>query len=66
MSEDRTIKKVFLRQPDTRRKGRRPKLTRLDCIENDLQLMGVMKRWREKAVDRSVWAISLKEALVEL
>jgi hypothetical protein len=36
-----------------------------DCIQNDLKFMGV-KRWRKKALDRSVWAVILKEALVKL
>jgi hypothetical protein len=43
----------------------RPELRWLDCTENDLKLMGV-KRWRKKAEDRSVWAIILKKALVNL
>jgi hypothetical protein len=64
-NNDRTIQKVFLGKPDEKRKARRPKLRGLDCIENDLKLMGV-KRWRKKPEDRSVWAIILKEALVKL
>jgi hypothetical protein len=56
MSDDRTVKKVFLGKPDRRRKAGRPKLRWSDCIENDLKSMGV-KRWREKAEDRSVWAV---------
>jgi hypothetical protein len=50
MSVDRTIKKVFLGKPDGRRKAGRPKLRWLDCIENDLKLMGV-RRWRKKSED---------------
>jgi hypothetical protein len=65
MSDDRTVKKVFLGKPDGRRKAGRPKLRWLDCIENDLKSMCV-KRWRTKVEDRSVWAIILKEALVKL
>jgi hypothetical protein len=65
MSDDRTVKKVFLGTADGRRKAGRPKLRWLDCIENDLKSMGV-KRWRKKAEDRSVWTIILKEALVKL
>jgi hypothetical protein len=37
MSDDRTVKKVFLGKPDGRRKIGRPKLRWLDCIENDLK-----------------------------
>jgi hypothetical protein len=65
MSDDGTVKKVFLGKPDGRRKAGRPKLRWLDCIENDLQLMGV-KRWRKKAEGRSVCPIILKEELVKI
>jgi hypothetical protein len=65
MSDDRTVKKVFLGQPYGRKKAGRPKLRWLDCIKNDLKLMDV-KRWRKKTEDRSVWANILKEALVKL
>jgi hypothetical protein len=65
LPDDRTVKKVFLGKADGRRKAGRPKLRWLDCIENDLKLMGV-KRWRKKAEDRSAWAVFLKEALVKL
>ena len=59
MSDDRNIKKVFLGKPDGRRKAERPKLRLLYCTEDDLKSMSV-KRWREKAEDRSVLAIILK------
>jgi hypothetical protein len=65
MSDDRTVKKVCLGKPDGRRKLVRPKLRWLDCIKNELKYMGV-KSWRKKVEDRSVWAIILKEALVNL
>jgi hypothetical protein len=65
MSDDRTVKKVFLGKPDGRRKVGRPKLRWLDCIETDLKSMRV-KRWTKRAEDRSVCAIILKEALVKL
>ena len=53
MSDDRTIKKVFLGKPNGKRQATRPKLRWLDCTENDLQLMGI-KRWRKKAEDISM------------
>jgi heterodisulfide reductase subunit A-like polyferredoxin len=65
ISDDRTIKKVFLVKPDGRRKAERPKLRLLHCNKNYLKLKGV-KRWGIKANDRSVWAVILKEALVRL
>jgi hypothetical protein len=48
MSDDRTVKKVFLGKPDGKRKEARPKLRWLDCNENDLKLMSI-KRWGKKA-----------------
>jgi hypothetical protein len=65
MSDDRAVNKVFLGKPHGRRKAGSPKLRWLDCIENDLKWMCV-KGWRKKAEHRSVWAIILKEALVQL
>jgi hypothetical protein len=65
MSDDKTVKKVFVGKPDGRRKAGRPKLRWLDCIVNELKSMGV-KRWRKKAEDRSVCAIIVKEVLVIL
>jgi hypothetical protein len=47
MSDDRTVKKVFLGKPDASRKPGRPKLRWLDSIENDWKSMGV-KRLRKK------------------
>jgi hypothetical protein len=37
MSDDGTVKKVFMGKPYGRRKAGRPKLRWLDCIENDLK-----------------------------
>jgi hypothetical protein len=59
MSDDWTVKKVFLGKPDGGRKVGRPKLRWIDCIENDLKLMGIKGR-RKKAEDRSVWAVIVK------
>jgi hypothetical protein len=65
MSDDRTVKTVFVGKPDGRLKAGRPKLRCLHCIENDLKWVGV-KRWRQKAEDRSVCAVVVKEVLVIL
>jgi uncharacterized protein YqeY len=48
-----------------KKKSRKTKIKVVRLIKNDLKSMGV-KRWKKKAEDRSVWAIILKEALVEL
>ena len=63
MSDDGTVKTVFLGKPEGRRKAVMPEFTWLDCIENELTLIGA-KRWMKKAEGRSEWAIILKEALV--
>jgi hypothetical protein len=65
MSDDWTVKTVFVGKPDARRKVGGPKLRWLDCTENDLKWVGV-KRWRKKAEDRSVCAVVVKEVLVIL
>jgi hypothetical protein len=65
VSDDRTVKTVFLGKADGRRKAGGPKLRWLVSIENDLKSMGV-KRRRKKGEDRSGWAIILKEALAKL
>jgi hypothetical protein len=48
VSDDRTVKKVFLGKPDGRKKVVRPKLRWRHCTENGLKFMRV-KRWRKKA-----------------
>jgi hypothetical protein len=47
MSDDRAVKKLFRGKPDGRRKTGRPKLRWLDCIENDLESMGVDESRRQ-------------------
>jgi hypothetical protein len=43
MSDDKTVKKVFLGKPDGRKKVGRPKLRRRDCTENGLKFVGVQR-----------------------
>jgi hypothetical protein len=64
MSDDKTVKKVFLGKPDRRRKAERPELRWLPCIESDLTSTGI-KRGMKTAEDRSAWAIVLKEHLLK-
>ena len=59
MSDDRTVKKVFLRRPVGRRKAGRPKWGWLDCIENDLKWKG-SRDFGKKVENRSAWAVILK------
>jgi hypothetical protein len=56
-------RKCFWRKPNGRRKAGRQKLKRLYCIENDLKPTGV-KRRRKKAENKPIWAVILKEVLV--
>ena len=65
MSDDRTVKEVFLGKPDRIRKAGRPRMRWLYCIENDLKSIGVERR-RKRAEDRLAWAIILKAALFKL
>jgi hypothetical protein len=51
MSDDRTVKKVFLGKSDGRRKSGRPKLRWLDCTEYDLKSMFVKRRGRKQKTD---------------
>jgi len=59
MCDKETLNKVFMEKPEGRRKAERPKLRWLDCIEKWSQSM-IVKRWRKKAEDRSVWTVILK------
>jgi hypothetical protein len=65
MDDERMVKRVFLGHPGGRRKPERPRLTWLDCVEDDLKTPGV-RRWRKRAEDREEWTIILKEAMVKL
>jgi len=47
MSDDRTVKYVFLEKPYGIRKAGSPNLRWFDCIDIDLKSTGV-KRWRKK------------------
>jgi hypothetical protein len=47
MSDDRTVKNVFLRKPDGRREAGNPKLRWLNCLENDAKSMGVKEMEEE-------------------
>jgi hypothetical protein len=65
ISDDTTVKGVLLRKPDGRRRVGRQKLIWLNCCEEHLKSMGV-KGWKQKAEDRTVWAIIPREEWVKL
>jgi hypothetical protein len=46
MSDERTVKKIFLGETGRKKKRRETKIMWLECIANDLKWMGV-KRWGE-------------------
>jgi hypothetical protein len=51
MSVAMTVKKVFLGQPDGRRKAGIQELRWLDCVENELKLMGAKTGGRKLKTD---------------
>jgi len=65
MHVNKIVKKIFLGDPDGRRRAGKAQLGWFGCTENDLEVKGI-KRWRKKAEDKPLWAVILKEALVKL
>jgi hypothetical protein len=65
VDDERMVKRVFLGNPGGRKKPKRPRLRWLDCVEDDLKILGV-RRWRKRVEDHEEWAIVLKEAMVKL
>jgi hypothetical protein len=65
VDDERMVKRVFLGNPEGRKKPKRPRLRWLDCVEDDLKILGV-RRWRKSVEDHEEWAIVLKEAMVKL
>ena len=51
MSNQRAVKKVYEGSMAGRRSRDRPRLRRIDDMEEDLRSVGV-KRWRKRALDR--------------
>jgi predicted acetyltransferase len=65
ISDDRTIKNVFLAKTHRRIKAGRTKLWWLHCTENNWQSTRV-NRLRKNEEDRSAWSIIVKETLLKL
>jgi hypothetical protein len=65
MNETRSVKKIFERKLEGRRGKGRPKLRRINDVEDDLRKLGV-KCWRTKALEREEWASIIKEAKAKL
>jgi len=64
MSDDRTVKKVFLGKRRRRNKSIETEI-KVARLLSDMK-WGAVRRWRKKAKERSAWAINLKEALAKL
>jgi hypothetical protein len=62
ISDYRTVKKVFLGEPNRRIRSSKRKLSFLDCIEIYMKSVGV-KKWAE---ERSLWTTIVKEAILIL
>jgi len=65
MNETRSVKKIFEGKLEGRRGRKRPRLTWINDVEDDLRKLGA-KRWRTKAFEREEWASIIKEANAKL
>jgi len=65
MNETRSVKKIFEGKLEGRRGRGRPRLRRINDVEDELRKLGV-KRWRTKVLEREEWASVIKGAKVKL
>jgi hypothetical protein len=63
MSEDRIIKRLYMRKPEGRKSVGRPKMRWLNDVDEDLRKMAV-GGWRGKAQRRDEWKCVLREVKV--
>ena len=61
MDPNNPVKRIFSANPEGKRKVGRPKTRWLDCVERDLEAMGV-RNWKNKAIDSNQWQGILKQA----
>ena len=59
------VEKICTGKLEGRKDRSRSELRGLNCVEKDLQDLGV-RRWRKRTEDRAEWAIILKETLAKL
>ena len=52
MVPNNPVKRIFSANSEGKRKVGRPKIRWLDCVERDLEAMGV-RSWKNKAIDRN-------------
>jgi hypothetical protein len=65
MDETGCVKKIFEGKLEGRRGRGRPRLRRINDVEDDLRKFGV-KRWRTKALDRVEWVSIVREVKAKL
>ena len=61
MDPNNPVKPIFSENPEGKRKVGRPKTRWLDCVERDLEAMGV-RNWKNNAIERNQWQDILKQA----
>ena len=61
MDSNNAVNHIFSANPEGKRKVGRPKTRWLDCVERDLEAMGV-RNWKNKAIDRKQWQDTLNQA----
>jgi hypothetical protein len=54
MQDNRTPRKILDTIPEEKRSVERPRLRRMDGVEDDLIAMGVTN-WRRRTIDRGEW-----------
>ena len=65
MNKTRSVKKIFEGKLEGIRGRGRPRLRRINDVEDNLRKLGV-KRWRTKALDREEWESIIREAKTKL
>lgn len=61
MNDDRVAKKVLVNRVDGTRPRGRPKKRWIDCVESDIQELGV-RNWKVAAEDRQKWRSEVVES----
>ena len=61
MDPNNPVKRIFSANPERERKVGRPNTRWQDCVERDLEAMGV-RNWKSKAIDRNQWQDIFKQA----
>jgi len=57
-------KKIFTQELEGTRRWGRPRKRWKEKVERDLQVLGVVRRWREMVADRKKWKDIVRQAKV--